>query len=335
MSAMDLLERYLQAIGQYLPEESRVETLRELRANLLDQMDARAESQGRTLEEGDVAAVLREHGKPEVVALRYLPQRSLIGPAVFPFYVFTLQRATPIWLLVYSVAKVVDVANSGVSFSRGLAEYGSDLIPAGLAFLAVVTLVFAVIDWAREQGKLGKKFYEWDPMKLQPVKPQGEQNSLRSLWKGVIDLAFHSLWLAYLLWVPWHPFWLFGPGFFFLQAMNVAWAPVWTLFYQLLVLGTGIKLVAKLLAFAPRSKHAARTMRVLGDGLGFVGVAWLAWHSVFFVGVQAGANPELIAQVNHAMALAFRVATVVALFGFVRERMKDRQSGPVGAYMAL
>jgi len=35
------------------------------------------------------------------------------------------------------------------------------------------------------------------------------------------------------------------------------------------------------------------------------------------------------------MALAFRVATVVALFGFVRERMKDRQSGPVGAYMAL
>ena len=37
--AMDLLERYLQAVGQFLPEETRGDTVAELRANLLEQMD--------------------------------------------------------------------------------------------------------------------------------------------------------------------------------------------------------------------------------------------------------------------------------------------------------
>ncbi len=92
-TTMDLLERYLQGkFGQYLPEATKDDTLAELRANLLEQMDDRAEEVGRPLNDGDMAAILLEHGKPEKVALRYLPQRSLIGPTVFPFYVFTLRK---------------------------------------------------------------------------------------------------------------------------------------------------------------------------------------------------------------------------------------------------
>src|ERR1700722_17305257 len=101
---MELVERYLQAIGQYLPADSRNDILAELRSELLEQMDARAEEWGRPLDEADVAALLRVHGKPEAIALRYLPQRSLIGPAVFPFFLLTLRRTLPLVIAIYAIA---------------------------------------------------------------------------------------------------------------------------------------------------------------------------------------------------------------------------------------
>ncbi len=75
----NLLERYLQAVGQYLPTKGKDDTLAELRANLLAEMDGRVEELGRALNEDEVAAVLEKHGSPPVVAARYLPQQSLIG----------------------------------------------------------------------------------------------------------------------------------------------------------------------------------------------------------------------------------------------------------------
>src|ERR1700746_2186024 len=100
---MELIERYLQAIGQYLPADSRNDILAELRTELLEQMDARAEGGGRAPDEAGVAALLRVHGRPEAIALRYLPQRSLIGPSIFPFYLFTLRRALPFVVIVYAL----------------------------------------------------------------------------------------------------------------------------------------------------------------------------------------------------------------------------------------
>jgi hypothetical protein len=47
---MELLDRYLQAVGPYLPAETKDDTLAELRANLLAEMDARDEKLGRPLD---------------------------------------------------------------------------------------------------------------------------------------------------------------------------------------------------------------------------------------------------------------------------------------------
>ena len=116
---MDLLERYLQAVGQYLPEKSRADTLAELRANLLEQMDDRAEALGRPLEVSDVAEILREHGKPEGVAMRYLPQRSLIGPTIFPFYQFATRKALPLVVFIYAIAQFATMMSKSVRQDMG------------------------------------------------------------------------------------------------------------------------------------------------------------------------------------------------------------------------
>jgi hypothetical protein len=103
---MDLLERYLQAVGQHLAAGTREDVLAELRVNLLAEMDARAEEMERPLTESEEAAILKAHGRPMLVAARYLPQHYLIGPAVFPFYLLTLRKGVPFVVLLYFLARV-------------------------------------------------------------------------------------------------------------------------------------------------------------------------------------------------------------------------------------
>jgi hypothetical protein len=72
---MNLLERYLQAVGQYLAPGTRDDVLAELRVNLQAEMDARAEEKQGPLTESEIAAILKAHGRPMVVAARYMPQQ--------------------------------------------------------------------------------------------------------------------------------------------------------------------------------------------------------------------------------------------------------------------
>jgi len=318
---MDLLERYLQAIGQYLPAATKDDTLAELRANLLDQMDGRAEELGRPLADADVAAILRAHGKPEVVALRYLPQRSLIGPTIFPFYTLTLTRVLPLVIFVSFLAKGIEfVSSRQESLAHALGSFAFGLWTSLLISAAIITVVFAAIEMARERGKLGPKWHEWDPAKLPAVKTHAAMDSsAKSLAKRVIDLSVHCLWMAYVLWVPWHPFWILGPGVFYMDSLSVALAPVWHPFYGLLVALLVVQLVMKLLAFVPTAQRTLAPMKTVTDLLGLVAVGMLAASSTYFVAAGAAADVQKIATVNYSVGIAFRIAFVFALLGFVKD----------------
>src|SRR5579871_6324329 len=106
---MDILDRYLQAIGEYLPAAGKEDTLAELRANLLALIEDREEQLGRPLNEDELVEIIRNHGRPVVVASRYLPQQWLIGPELFPFYRLALRRSLPLVILFYFSAQVVSL----------------------------------------------------------------------------------------------------------------------------------------------------------------------------------------------------------------------------------
>jgi hypothetical protein len=84
MAAQDLLERYLYAVGHYLPAAGKEDTLAELRANLQAEMD-KADLPGRALTEAEEAEVLRKHGHPSMVAERYRPVRQLVNHQIEGF----------------------------------------------------------------------------------------------------------------------------------------------------------------------------------------------------------------------------------------------------------
>jgi hypothetical protein len=322
--AMDLLERYLQAVGQYLPAATKDDTIAELRANLLERIDAREEELGRPLQQSDVAEILKEHGKPEVVALRYLPQQSLIGPAVFPFYKLTMARVLPLVVLVSLIAQGAVYATSRhETFAHALVGFAFGVWPSLLISAAIITAIFAAIEWARERGKLGEQWNAWDPAKLPSVHlPAVGDVSPRSTFKRVLDLSLHCLWMAYVLWVPWHPFWIMGPGVFYMDTLHVALAPVWHTFYGLLIMLLVVQLVMKLLAFVSSAQKALVPMKTATDLLGLVAVGMLAASSTYFVAAGVAADTQQIATVNYSVGIAFRIVFLIVLAGFVKELWK-------------
>src|SRR5262245_9915751 len=92
---MQLLERYLQQVREYLFRGRRDDIVKELGDNILSQMEDKAQELGRPLTEAEQAAILKQHGHPLVAAARYrrLPLQQLIGPSLFPLYWYMLQAA--------------------------------------------------------------------------------------------------------------------------------------------------------------------------------------------------------------------------------------------------
>src|SRR5690606_40357072 len=83
---MTLIERYTNAVAQYLPAARRSEITRELHANILDRVEHLSEQQGRELNTAEVAEVLKELGHPRQVANRFLPRQILVSEELFPLF---------------------------------------------------------------------------------------------------------------------------------------------------------------------------------------------------------------------------------------------------------
>src|SRR3569833_1061029 len=98
-TAMELLDRYLQAVRKYLPLRRQDDIIAELRANMESQIEDRESELGRSLMLGEFDDFLRKMGHPMVVASRYQPQQYLIGPTVFPMYLYVLRIAL-LWVFV-------------------------------------------------------------------------------------------------------------------------------------------------------------------------------------------------------------------------------------------
>jgi hypothetical protein len=187
---MELIERYLQAVGRQLPLKNRNDILAELRSNLTDALESRGAGEA---DEDQVVALLKEFGPPEKVAASYYPEgQYLVGPALFPAF----RSAVGITLL---VVVIVHLVLTGV-----LVIFAGDFLAAldilgqifGVAFaaLGVVTLVFYILQ--RTGVKSYKLAGEWDPQQL-PELDTSEEVKRGELIVGIIfSLVFLTIFLA-------------------------------------------------------------------------------------------------------------------------------------------
>jgi hypothetical protein len=76
---MELIERYLNETGKYLPRKNREDILAEIKSYLEDTLDERTD--GKPTAE-DVVTLLKESGSPRKMAASYAPEgQYLVGPS--------------------------------------------------------------------------------------------------------------------------------------------------------------------------------------------------------------------------------------------------------------
>jgi hypothetical protein len=311
---MDLLERYLQAVGQCLPAKSKDDTLAELRANLLAEMEGREEELGRPLNEAEVAAVLEQHGRPMVVASRYLPQHSLIGPGLFPMYWYTLVKSFPLVLLAYAAAQGANFVFGGgsVSFGAALGHLPSVLF----TFWSVVTLGFAVFEFAQGRFFDRVRFSQsWNPLDLPPLTQQQKGSSLAN---RVADLIVSLLVYLWLLAIPTHPFLILGPGGS-VHGMPFGLSPEWHIFYSQIMTLFGLTLVIKAAVLVVRSPGWRKGLELTSQAISILVLVVMVQARTYFAPVSAGEGlPSLatLASVNYSVNLGFKIVLAISLMKF-------------------
>lgn len=164
----DLLERYLYDVGRRLPASQREDILKELRSTLMDMIEER--SNDPTAQ--DVAAVLKEYGRPMAVAAKYAGEHPLVGPELLPTYWLVLKIALGALALAIGIGAVLDfniVQPNLHSVTQSIAGIFGEVVNGLLAAVGSVTLIFAALERAFTRDKANLAQLDWEPRDLPPV----------------------------------------------------------------------------------------------------------------------------------------------------------------------
>ena len=199
---MDLLERYLQAVRTHLPASQQDDIVKELNENLRAQIEDRESAAGRALREDELAEILKKHGHPMFVALRYRQTRHVIGSTLFPVYWFVMKIILALVGIGYAVSALVLIAQgrSLLGIIGGVFNYAAAVLP----IFAMVTIIFAVLDISNSRFRLLEKATkDWNekfnPRRLPALRPVSDSPDAKPIprFKTAFDLFFN---VAFLLW---------------------------------------------------------------------------------------------------------------------------------------
>lgn len=143
---IDLVERYIQQVGRYLPRHERAEIEAELRSIIYDQLDDRF---GESVTPTNIAAVLSELGSPQRIAASYRTEQYLVGPDLYPYMVTILRRG---WLFIPAIIvfwNVFEASGSDTSVSiLGLFTATMLMVLQSVFFFSgVVVMLFAGVQY--------------------------------------------------------------------------------------------------------------------------------------------------------------------------------------------
>ncbi len=186
---MDLIERYLGAVSNYLPAKQRNDILAELRSSIYDSLERNDQALD---DEPAVVATLQALGEPAKVAAAYSNNNQyLISPAMFPQF-----RA--VVLMVFSI---IIVSQLGLALLTTLGNQRINIINTLWGALSSLPASFGLIVaifWGLQQLEIDaeiepKKLF--DPRKLPAITPANEKISRGSQLFGIAAQVILLGWL--------------------------------------------------------------------------------------------------------------------------------------------
>jgi hypothetical protein len=322
---MQLLDRYLQSVANFLPAKNREDVLAELRANLIAQFESREEATGRPITEDEEADILRKHGPPMVVASRYFPQQHLIGPAWIATYWFVLKIGLAVSAAVTLIVSLMFVALDKISAGELFAMWFR--YPAtALTVFAWTTLVFATSEYfaKRFNWKAGLSEFRWDPRKLPVIRLNGEtaggspRSDFFGACVGLLVIVAMGNWLNLTPLAAHH---------------GVSFTPAWRTLYDVLIATAVVTVVTAFTrmlrpdwGFVKPASGSATSLIVLGALLNFLRYApWLVPGGA----VQPDIDLANLNMILRLMVRAWMVALIVIIAFYAWNLAKQlRQRNP-------
>ncbi|MDD5191164.1 MAG: hypothetical protein PHE50_09005, partial [Dehalococcoidales bacterium] len=163
---MNLIDRYINEVGEHLPARQRSDILKEIRSLIEDLLAEKSRATGRPNDEKLTIEVLKEMGRPEKVAASYLPPRYLIGPELFPVFWLVLKIVLFVVFTVGVLILAVRIAIGDIGVWLGIGDGIGNLFNWLVLGLGWVVVTFAIIELVAPKMKIPNKEKEWDPAAL-------------------------------------------------------------------------------------------------------------------------------------------------------------------------
>jgi hypothetical protein len=302
---MDLIDRYLDTIRLLLPAAQRDDIVAELRDVLISRREDRAAELGRPLKRGEEEDLLRDFGHPIIVAGRYGPQRYLIGPELYPIYVFVLKIVLAAVAGAAIIAGVTEATFAGASPAHALGEALGVVRIGGFAALGAVTAIFWVLQRSDVRSKL---FANWNPRDLPRLGRRRRSGWPDNVAGIVVQTIFLLWWLGLVR--PWSAtFPVQGGG-----ELHFAVAPIWTeLYWPVAALAVGVIVVHSLKLMGPSRRRLAYGVDLALQLItaGVAGIALRAGHWAVVSGV--GMKPASLGAIDQGVNIGLHVTLVVVL----------------------
>ena len=300
----------------------------ELREDLRSQIEDREAELGHPLDEDGVAAILKQRGHPMLVAARYLPQRSLIGPALFPAYQYILRLViawilTPIFILVVGPATVLSSRNP----SLALIWTAWTLAMAAVFAFGVITLIFTILERYPFETTFG-----WNPRRLPRVPPTKATPAPQPVSRFSAIAEVLAGIGASLLWIDlmWFPKSLEVNGVFIAPAL------VWRSFFWPILLVTLARAAAGLITWLrPWWMRARLAVILAASAVTLVLIGALGnmgpWVRVAAPGLPAAAVANANHWANTGMWIGLTLAFLITLVDAVLEARRLVRQKPAAS----
>lgn len=325
---MDLVNRYLQAVRFWLPAKQREDISAEISEDIRSEIEDKETGLGRKLNETEVADVLKQRGRPVLVANRFRPQQYLIGPVLFPIYLFVLKIVAAFymvpWIAIWIGVHVSRAMHSGESPIVATASFWTEFWPMAFFVIGSITTLFAVLERVQQKSGFLEK---WDPRKLPPVRDPNRIPIANSIIEVVANIVF-CIWLVAGAW--------YQTSLHF-SGVNITLAPVWKYFFAgFLGLAMFNTVASTINLFRPYWTWQRAAVRTIADCIGSVLFCALLKANIFatiiVVDVAQSKTAEIARAINWWSDKMFPAAIVacvviVALSGYRIYRVRSRTAG--------
>lgn len=305
---MDLIDRYLAAVGVLLPQDEKADIVAELRDVLLNRREEQEAQLGRPLTRQENEALLKDFGNPLTVAGRYGRQQYLIGPQLYPIYLFVVRIVIAAIVLSALITGAVQGVLNPANAANAVLVAFNIVWTGGFTAVGVVTVIFAGL----QRTSAGPRILDgWSPNDL-PRLPRRRRRGWPDFVAAIVVNVIFLLWWSHLI-NFWQPIVLPGPG----QSLHIDLAPVWTaLYWPVFGLALGVIAIngARLAGLARGRLVSGLDILLQIATVGIAGYALRAgqWAVVSGRGLDAAALQQVQRGINVGVMVALIVVSVIA-----------------------